>query len=158
MLLTDLDALERDVLRRVAGPHQQQPLPGELVGLPEVVGVHHPAGELLNAREGRNVRYGVVTAGHYHVVKAFSVLHLVLEQVLGGDGEVVRGLVVAHVSHHGVELDVLPDVLLVPPALQVVEEDLPGWEGGDGFAKMLLEGVVGELQTLFGTVGPEVPI
>ena len=106
--------------------------------------------------EGRNVRYGVVTAGHYHVVKAFSLINLVIEQVLGGDGEVVRGIVVAHVSHHGVELDILPDVLLVPPALQVVEQDLPGREGGDGFAKVFLKGVVGKLQTLLGTVGPEI--
>ena len=78
-IFTDLYALERDVFCRVAGPHQQQPLPGELVGLSEVVSVHNPPGELLNAMESRDVRYRVVTTGHNHVVKALSVLNLVFQ-------------------------------------------------------------------------------
>ena len=118
--------------------------------------VHHSAGELLYAGEGGDVGDGVVPAGHDHVVKTLSILYLVPQQVLRGHGEVVGGLVVTHVPHYGVELDVLPDVLLVPPALQVVEQDLSGREGGDGFAKVFLEGVVGELQTLLGPVGPEI--
>jgi len=114
--------------------------------------VHHPPGELLDAGECRDVRDGVVPTGHYHVVKTFSVINLVLHQLLGGDGEVVGGLVVAYVPDHGVELDVLPDVLLVPPTLQVVEKYLSRWEGGNSLAKVLLKGVVRELQTLLGAV------
>ena len=154
--MTCLDALESDVLRRVARPYQQKPLAGKLICLPEVVSVHHSAGELLYAGECGNVGHRVVPAGHDYVVKTLSVIHLIVYQVLGGDGEVVGSIVVPHVPHNGVELDVLPDVLLVPPALQVVEQDLPGREGGDGFAKVFLKGVVGKLQTLLRTVGPEI--
>ena len=34
---------------------------------------------------------------------------------------------------------------------------VPGREGGDGLAVVILEGVVGELQTLLGPVGPQIP-
>ena len=90
------------------------------------------------------------------MVKPFPVDHLVILQVLHGDGEVVGGLVVADVSDDGVELDVFPDVLLVPPPLQVVEQNLSRREGGDGFPKVFLKSVMRELQTLFGTIGPEI--
>ena len=46
-----LDALHRDVLRRVARPDQQQSLPRELVFVSEVVSVQDPAGEPLDTRE-----------------------------------------------------------------------------------------------------------
>ena len=59
------------------------------------------------------------------MVKPFPVDHLVILQVLHGDGEVVGGLVVDDVPHHGAELDVLLDVLLGPAALEVVKEHLP---------------------------------
>ena len=51
--------------------------------------------------------------------------HLIVLQVLHRDGEVVGGLVVDDVPHHGAELDVLLDVLLGPAALEVVKEHLP---------------------------------
>ena len=59
------------------------------------------------------------------MVKPLPVDHLVILQVLHGDGEVVGGLVVDDVPHHGAELDVLLDVLLGPAALEVVKEHLP---------------------------------
>ena len=59
------------------------------------------------------------------MVIPFPVDHLVILQVLHGDGEVVSGLVVDDVPHHGAELDVLLDVLLGPAALEVVKEHLP---------------------------------
>ena len=52
--------------------------------------------------------------------------------------------------------DVLLDVLLVPPALEVVEEHLPGGEGGDRLPKVFLEGVVGKLEALLRAIGPKV--
>ena len=59
------------------------------------------------------------------MVIPFPVDHLVILQVLHGDGEVVGGLVVDDVPHHRAELDVLLDVLLGPAALEVVKEHLP---------------------------------
>ena len=56
-----IDALQRDVLRRVARPDQQQSLPRELVFVSEVVSVQDPAGEPLNTRELWNVRHREVT-------------------------------------------------------------------------------------------------
>ena len=56
----------------------------------------------------------------------FSVLDDVSLEVLDGDGEVVGGLVVDDVPDGGAELDVLLHVLLVPAALQVVKQHLPG--------------------------------
>ena len=41
-----MDALQRDVLRRVARPYQQQSLPRELVFVSEVVSVQDPAENL----------------------------------------------------------------------------------------------------------------
>ena len=55
----------------------------------------------------------------------FTILDYVSLEVLDGDGEVVCGLVVHDVSDGGAELDVLLHVLLVPAALQVVEQHLP---------------------------------
>ena len=42
--------------------------------------------------------------------------------------------------------------------LEIVEEHLPGREGGDGLAKVLFERVVGELEGLLGAVGPEIAV
>ena len=56
-----LDALQRDVLRRVARPDQQQSLPRELVFVSEVVSVQDPAGEPLDTREVWDVRHREVT-------------------------------------------------------------------------------------------------
>ena len=56
-----LDALHRDVLRRVARPDQQQSLPRELVFVSEVVSVQDPAGEPLDTREVWDVRHREVT-------------------------------------------------------------------------------------------------
>ena len=97
--------------------------------------------------------------------------HLVVLQVLHRDGEVVGGLVVDDVPHHRAELDVLLDVLLGPSTLEVVEQHLPikrvlhgllcfplpWWKGGDRLAKVLLKGVIRELQTFLGSIGPQVP-
>ena len=151
-----LDTLESDVLSRVAGAHQQQSLTSKLVCLSEVVSVHHTTRELLNPREGGDVGHRVVTAGHDHVVETLSIKNLVFQQVLRRDGEVVCSLVVADVSDDGVELYIFPDVLRVPSALQVVKQNLSRREGGDGFTEVFLKSVVRELQTLFGTIGPEI--
>ena len=59
------------------------------------------------------------------MVIPFPVDHLVILQVLHGDGEVVGGLVVDDVPHHGAELDVPLDVLLGPSTLEVVQQHLP---------------------------------
>ena len=56
-----IDALQRDVLRRVARPDQQQSLPRELVFVSEVVSVQDPAGEPLDTREVWDVRHREVT-------------------------------------------------------------------------------------------------
>ena len=42
--------------------------------------------------------------------------------------------------------------------LEIVEEHLPRWEGGDGLAEVLLERVVRELEGLLGAVGPEIAV
>ena len=97
-----------------------------------------------------------MTAGHDHVVETLSIKNLVFQQVLRRDGEVVCSLVVADVSDDGVKLYIFPDVLRVPSALQVVKQNLSRREGGDGFTKVFLKSVVRELQTLFGTIGPEI--
>ena len=56
-----LDALHRNVLRRVARPDKQQNLPRELVFVSEVVSVQDPAGEPLDTREVWDVRHREVT-------------------------------------------------------------------------------------------------
>ena len=53
--------LQRDVLRRVARPDQQESLPRELVFVSEVVSVQDPAGEPLDTREVWDVRHREVT-------------------------------------------------------------------------------------------------
>ena len=97
--------------------------------------------------------------------------HLVVLQVLYRDGEVVGGLVVDHVPHHRAELDVPLYVLLGPSTLEVVEQHLPikrvlhgllcfplpWWKRGDRLAKVLLKGVIRELQAFLGPIGPQVP-
>ena len=56
-----LDALQRDVLRRVARPDQQESLPRELVFVSEVVSVQDPAGEPPDTREVWDVRHRELT-------------------------------------------------------------------------------------------------
>ena len=56
------------------------------------------------------------------------------------------------------KLDEAPEVVDLPAALEVVQEDLPRREGGDLLAKVLLELVVWELEGLLGRVRPEVPV
>ena len=123
-----LDALQGDVLRRVARPDQQQSLPGELVGVTEVVSVEDPAREPLDTRKVWDVRHREVTCGHDHVVELLGLQHLVLRQVLHADAEGVLLLVILHVPDHSPELDQLPHVFLSPASLEIVEQDLPGWE------------------------------
>ena len=58
-----LDALESNVLGRVAGANQQQSLAGKLIGISEVVGVENSARELLLVHGGGRGGDGVGKGG-----------------------------------------------------------------------------------------------
>jgi len=88
------DALKGDVLGGIRSANQEQSLARELVGVTEVVRVHHATGELFNAGEGRDVRGGIVTGGHNDVGEALRGQHDIVLQILNNDGEVVGIFVV----------------------------------------------------------------
>ena len=93
-----------------------------------------------------------MTSRHDNVVKILSPENLVLCQVLSNHGEVVLVFVVGDIPDDVAEGDHALDILLVPSPLQIVEENLPRWKRRNWLPVMLLEGVVGELQTLLGTI------
>ena len=93
-----------------------------------------------------------MTRRHNNIVEILAFKNLVLLQVLGDHGEIVPVSVVDDVLDDVAEGDHALDILLVPSPLQIIEENLPGWERGNWLPVMLLEGVVGELQTLLGAI------
>ena len=114
--------------------------------------------ELLKSLKLRHIGHGEVPRGVDDIVKFLCRQHCVFFEPLHPDGEVVCGGVVLDITAHVVKLDEAPEVVDLPAALEVVEEDLPRREGGDLLAKVLLELVVGELEGLLGRVRPEVAV
>ena len=119
--------------------------------------MEHPAQELLEAGEVRDVGHREVTAGDDDVVELLGGDDVVGE-VVGGDRELLRAFVERHLAHGMAESDEPADVALLDAALDVVPEDFPRRVRGDGPAEVLLEGVVAELEALLGAIRPEVAV
>src|SRR2546430_5789743 len=107
---TVLLGLQRDVLRGVAAADDQQPLAGEFLGVPEVVGVHDAAGELVESLERRHVRRGEVPGRDDDLVELLGPGPAVVPG-LHGYRELPSPLVVADPPDDGVELDELANVV-----------------------------------------------
>ena len=152
-----LVALGADVFCRVTGTDDEDVLTGELLGVPEVVGVQDPPEEGLEPREVGHVGHREVAAGHHHVVELLRG-DPVFGQVVAGHREHVRTAVEGDLPDDCPEPDEVAHATLLDPALDVVPEDLPRRIGGDGFSEVLLERVVGELQAFLRTVRPEVAV
>ena len=61
------------------------------------------------------------------------------------------------VQYGAVQCSAVQCSLVQCSALHCTASTLPRREGGDGLAKMLLKGIVGELSNLLGCVRPEIP-
>ena len=103
------------------------------------------AWKLFNSSKSWNIGDGVMSRGDNDIVKPLSIQDLVLLQVLHRDSEVIGGLVIDTVSDHGVELDVLANVFLVPAPLQVIKKNFSWGEGWNGLSKMVFKCVLREL-------------
>jgi len=152
------DALKGDVLGGIGGADEEQSLARELICVAEIVRMHHTTGELFDAGEGRDVRGGIVTRGDDNVGEALGGQHDIVLEILDNDREVV-GIFVVNDRFHGMgELHKASDVVFRPTSFLVVEKDFSGWETGNGFSVVLLESVVGELETLLGAVRPQITV
>src|SRR5690606_22877456 len=78
--------------------------------------------------------------------------------ILGRDGEQAGRLIEGHIFYRGVEANVLAYIRLLYAALNIVPQDFTGRIGRDRLLEMFVEGVVGELKTLLGTVRPQIPV
>ena len=115
--------------------------------------------ELFKSLEFGHVGHGEVSRGVDDVVEFLRGQHRIFLEPLDRDGEVVGGRVVLDVADRVPKLDEAAEVVDLPAALEVVEEDLPRRERRDLLAKVLFEEVVRQLQRrLFGPVRPEVPV
>ena len=85
-------------------------------------------------------------AGIDDVVKFLRWQHRVFLQFLDPDTEVVCGGIVLDISDHMLKPDIASEVVLLPPPLDVVKEDLPRRERGDLLAEVLLKEVIWELE------------
>ena len=120
------------------------------------MGVEDTAAKFLEARIVRIIRGGEVTGGDDHVIEDFRIL-AVIRGVTRGDLELaVSGF--PHVADAVVEADPVADARLLHPALDIVEQHFARRVGGDLFAEMFLKGIVGEFQTFFRAIRPEVAI
>ena len=121
------------------------------------MGVHERAPEGLIAGVMGHVGHREVPGGQDHVVEVLANVG-VAGKVVGGDREAAAVGRPADAAHRIVEPDVVADAAAVGSAKDVVVEHLAGREGRHRLAEVLLEAVVGELQALLGTVGPQVAV
>jgi len=119
------------------------------------MGMQNTSLEGIKALKLRNIGRREVTGGADHVVKFFGILPII-GQVFDRDRELA--ILVIHTPHNRFKADPVAHARLFHTPFNVIKEHSARRIRGDLLAKMLLKGIVGELQAFLGAIGPKIAV